>query len=84
MKYIILLSLLLVGCNNDTAKSLDIKAGDKVLVMKGFYEGCTGILTEYLDNFLISDSVILQKFECIRKSTTITKNWVEISVNDIK
>ena len=71
MKYlVILIILLLTGCLfDDSAESYGIVIGQELYVDKGFYKGCTGIVTSYDDYRSIDDMVTLDDVQCIDVKT---------------
>lgn len=58
------LTLLLTGCD-DSAETYGIVIGQELTVYKGFYKGCSGIVTDYSDYTSIDDMITLDDVQCI-------------------
>lgn len=85
--FIVLLALLVLvcgctPCNSDNAESLGLRAGTEVTIQKGFYKGCTGVLTKYDDYCSMSDTVDLAAVSC--QEGKITMNTLTVKATEIR
>ncbi len=77
MRYLLLLSLILIGC--ESADYYGVKIGDMVTINKGFYKGCTGMITRYKPNDTLPDQINLKDVTC----QNVTINFLETDAKNL-
>lgn len=78
MRYLIFLSLILVGC--ESADHYGVKIGDMVTLNSGFYRGCTGIITDYSEYDSMDDQISLTNVVC----KNVTMNYLRTAAKNLE
>jgi len=68
------------GRNSDSAESLGISIGQIYHVKTGFYKGCSGVATQYLDMDYNNDTVTLYDVTC----PNVTVNYITTEAKNLR